>query len=71
MKKKLVFFARNEKKKEVFSMGDFFKNTMTGLLQAIEIEKGNIEVKKVENLPTETYRVAETDNGEKRGAEKI
>jgi hypothetical protein len=66
-----VLFARNEKKKEVFSMGDFFKDTMTGLLQAIEIEKGNIEVKKVENLPTETYRVLETDNGEKRGAEKI
>lgn len=66
-----MLFARNEKKKEVFSMGDFFKDTMTGLLQAIEIEKGNIEVKKVENLPTETYRVLETDNGEKRGAEKI
>lgn len=30
---------------------------MTGLLQAVSIEKGNIPVEKVANMPAETYRV--------------
>jgi len=38
-------------------MSTFFKNTMTGLLQAIGIDKGSILVKKVTNMPAETYRV--------------
>ena len=38
-------------------MGDLFSDTMMGLLQAVNIEKGYIPVEKVPNLPAETYRV--------------
>lgn len=38
-------------------MGDLFSDTMIGLLQAVNIEKGYIPVEKTSDLPTETYRV--------------
>lgn len=38
-------------------MGDLFSDTMIGLLQAVNIEKGYIPVEKISNLPAETYRV--------------
>ena len=38
-------------------MSTFFEDTMTGLLQAVSIEKGNIPVEKVANMPAETYRI--------------
>lgn len=42
-------------------MGNFFEDTMTGLLQAISIEKGNIEMEKIPNMPADTYRVAKDE----------
>ena len=43
--------------KEMPNMDDLFSDTMMGLLQAVNIEKGYIPVEKVPNLPAETYRV--------------
>lgn len=43
-------------------MGTFFEDTMTGLLQAISIEKGNIQMEKITNMPSDTYRVAKEDS---------
>ena len=43
-------------------MSDFCNETMISLLQAINIEKGNIPVEKVSNLPAETYRVIKSFN---------
>ena len=37
-------------------MGDFFTDTMTGLLQAVAIEKGEIPVIEIEGMPAKTYR---------------
>lgn len=37
-------------------MGDLFSDTMKGLLQALDIEKGDIPVDRVPDLPAETYR---------------
>lgn len=37
-------------------MSNLFADTMTGLLQAVNIERGNIPVEKVPDLPAETYR---------------
>lgn len=37
-------------------MGDLFSDTMIGLLQAVNIEKGYIPVNQVPDLPAETYR---------------
>lgn len=45
-------------------MGDFFTDTMIGLIQAVNIEKGNIPMKKVENMPAETYRVSSSYDDE-------
>lgn len=41
--------------KELY-MSDLFSDTMKGLLQALDIEKGDIPVDRVPNLPAETYR---------------
>ena len=38
-------------------MHTVFEDTMTGLLQAMSIEKDTILVKKVYGMPSETYRV--------------
>ena len=40
-------------------MSDFFTDTMTGLLQAIAIEKGEIPVSEVPGMPSKTYRAKE------------
>lgn len=37
-------------------MSDLFSDTMKGLLQALDIEKGDIPVHRVPDLPAETYR---------------
>lgn len=42
-------------------MSDFFTDTMTGLLQAIDIDKGIIEVEEVNDLPGTTFRVKEKE----------
>ncbi len=39
-------------------MGPFFDDTMQGLLEAVEIEKGNIPLIKKENMPAPTYVAA-------------
>lgn len=39
----------------------FFEDTKNGLLQAIEIERGNIPVKERKNMPAKTYYI-DTDN---------
>ena len=39
-------------------MGTFFDDTMQGLLEAVEIEKGNIPLIKKENMPAPTYVAA-------------
>lgn len=38
-------------------MGDFFNDTMQGLLEAVEIEKGNIPLVQKEDMPAATYVV--------------
>lgn len=43
-------------------MGNFFDDTMQGLLEAIEIKKGNISVMQKENMPAPTFT---TSNKEK------
>lgn len=42
-------------------MSKFFDDTMQGLLEAIEIQKGNMPVKERVNMPASTYYVAEDD----------
>lgn len=36
-------------------MSDFFNDTMQGLLEAIEMEKGNIPLVEKENMPASTF----------------
>ncbi len=43
-------------------MSNFFDDTMKGLLEAIEIEKGNIPLKKRDSMPAPTFYVADDDN---------
>ena len=53
-------------------MRDLFSDTMKGLLQALDIEKGDIPVDRVPDLPAETYRYydkEEIDNYEWSGVE--
>ena len=38
-------------------MGNFFNDTMQGLLEAVEIEKGNIPLVQKEDMPAATYVV--------------
>ncbi len=47
--------VKNLKKKGKY-MSNLFSDTMKGLLQALDIEKGDIPVDRVPNLPAETYR---------------
>ncbi|MCD8096553.1 MAG: helix-turn-helix domain-containing protein [Lachnospiraceae bacterium] len=42
-------------------MGDFYDDTMQGLLEAIEIERGNISLTERKDMPAPTYYVAESD----------
>ncbi len=35
---------------------DFFNDTMTGLLEAIAIERGNIQMTEVSNMPVRTLK---------------
>lgn len=42
-------------------MSKFFDDTMQGLLEAIEIEKGNVPIKERENMPAKTFYVADDD----------
>ena len=44
-------------------MSKFFEDTMRGLLEAVEIEKGNIELTERKDMPSRTYYVA--DNNDK------
>lgn len=39
-------------------MGNFFDDTMQGLLEAVEIEKGNISLTERENMPAPTFAAA-------------
>ena len=45
-------------------MKDVFTDTITGLMQAVSIEKGNINVEKVANMPAETYRSIDSNNSD-------
>lgn len=40
----------------------FFTDTMQGLLEAVEIEKGNISLVKKENMPAPTFIADEKKN---------
>jgi len=40
-------------------MSNFFTGTMTGLLQAVAIEKGEISVVEIKGMPSKTYRSSE------------
>ena len=42
-------------------MSQFFNDTMQGLLEAIEIEKGNIPLVEKENMPAPTFVAAEKE----------
>lgn len=42
-------------------MSKFFEDTMQGLLEAIEIDKGNVPLKERKEMPVPTYYVAEDD----------
>ena len=39
-------------------MGKFFEDTMQGLLEALEIEKGNLSLSKKEDMPAPTFVVS-------------
>lgn len=39
-------------------MGKFFDETMQGLLEAVEIEKGNVDLVQKENMPAPTFVVS-------------
>lgn len=39
-------------------MSKFFDDTMQGLLEAVEMEKGNIDLSKRENMPAPTFYAA-------------
>lgn len=43
-----------------------FADTMTGLAQAIEIEKGDIPMKEVKDMPAKTYRFIPKEAKSKR-----
>ena len=43
----------------VWNKGLFYDETMMGLKQAIEIEKGTIEMEEVPNMPEKTLRAKE------------
>lgn len=42
-------------------MSDFFDDTMQGLLEAIEIEKGSIPLTEREGMPAPTFYVSDSD----------
>lgn len=42
-------------------MNKFFEDTMQGLLEAVEIEKGSIPLTEKSNMKSTTYYVAETN----------
>lgn len=42
-------------------MSTFFEDTMRGLLEAVEIEKGNVPLSERTDMPAKTYYVAEND----------
>ncbi|MCM1263491.1 MAG: helix-turn-helix domain-containing protein [Butyrivibrio sp.] len=42
-------------------MSKFFDDTMQGLLEAVEIEKGNISVAERKEMPAKTYYVSDND----------
>lgn len=42
-------------------MSKFFDDTMQGLLQAIEIEKGNIPLTERSGMPAQTFYVSSND----------
>lgn len=42
-------------------MNNFFEDTMQGLLEAIEIDKGNLPLKELKGMPGKTYYVADDD----------
>lgn len=42
-------------------MGIFFDDTMQGLLEAVEIEKGNLLLVPKENMPAPTFSVSNTE----------
>lgn len=42
-------------------MSKYFEDTMQGLLEAVEIQKGNLPLVSHEGMPATTYHVAETD----------
>ena len=43
------------------SENKFFKKTMQGLLEAIEIEKGEMSLKERKEMPAKTYYVSDTE----------
>ena len=42
-------------------MGSFFEDTMQGLLEAVEIEKGSLPLEEHENMPSKTLYVPNAD----------
>lgn len=44
-------------------MGNFFDDTMQGLLEAVEIEKGNISLAQKENMPAPTLTASDREEG--------
>lgn len=42
-------------------MSTFFEDTMQGLLEAIDMEKGNIPLEKKENMPAPTFVASEKE----------
>lgn len=42
-------------------MGNFFEDTMQGLLEAVEIEKGNVPLTERKGMPSKTFYVSNND----------
>lgn len=51
-------------------MSQFFEDTLTGLLQAVSIDKGYIPMVEIEDLPARTLR-AETYEGQDKPSIKV
>ena len=51
-------------------MNDFFTETAIALLEAIDMERGNVPIRKVLGMPADTYRADISDEDEDIRLEK-
>lgn len=59
--KTISFIKANIKKRKGIIMSKFFNDTMQGLLEAIEIKKGNLDIKERKGMAAPTFYIANND----------